>query len=165
MRRRHCSWGWIIAIGILASCGDGGGPFEPGEERELARAQTRWENAGIVDYNVDFRLSCFFCNSVFTRLEVRAGQVVAAEQLEPLPYPVDVPLTSWPTVPAVFQKIVSAVESKTYHTIDVDYDPEFGYPQRIALGCGPHIADCDMTYELRNLEVIGSIPGEYNASY
>jgi len=149
-----------MAIGLLTSCGDD--PFSSGNQRELSQAQARWEKAGVTDYHVDFRVICFCANALpgFTRLEVRAGQVVAAQQLEPLSEPMDIPLGLWPTVPAMFQTIVSAGESQTYRTIDVDYDSELGYPRRVELECksyrGMSIADCGATYELKNLEVIGS---------
>jgi hypothetical protein len=48
-----------------------------GEERELAQAESRWDGAGLLDYQVEVRLGCF-CEAalpVFTRLEVRAGQM------------------------------------------------------------------------------------------
>jgi Family of unknown function (DUF6174) len=76
--------GWVLlaSLSVLLSCSD---PFDSGEEKELEQARARWANAGLLDYQVEVRLSCF-CQAalpVFSRLEVRAGQVVAAVPLAP----------------------------------------------------------------------------------
>jgi hypothetical protein len=101
----------------------------------------------------EVRLSCF-CQAalpVFSRLDVRAGQVVAAEPLSPMPGAEDIPLDAWPTVPDVFDIIESASHQSDYTEIGAQYDPTLGYPNRLELRCKADVLDCGATYELRNV--------------
>jgi Family of unknown function (DUF6174) len=147
------SWAVIAALSLLASCSD---PFGSGEERELERAQARWSEAGGQDYEVDVRLGCFCqaARSVFTRLTVQAGQVVAAEPLTPTPGAEDIPLNAWPTVPEVFGLIESASRQSHYTEIEAQYDPTLGYPIRLELRCEENVTDCGTLYELENLTLV-----------
>jgi hypothetical protein len=90
-RSRLC-WALFGCLSVLGGCSDA---FDASEERALEQAQARWNDAGLLDYQVEVRLSCF-CQAalpVFSRLDVRAGQVVAAEPLSPTPGAEDIPWT------------------------------------------------------------------------
>ena len=95
-------WGlrWLLGSVALAGCSDD--PFGVIEARTFAAARARWEAANLVDYQVEFHQSSF-CPYVpdFTRLVIRDGQVVSAESLDSVPVS-GIPLTAWPTVPALF---------------------------------------------------------------
>jgi hypothetical protein len=143
-------WALFASTTVLCGCSDA---FDSGEERELAQAESRWDGAGLLDYQVEARLGCF-CQAalpVFTRLEVRAGQVVVAEPLAPSPVSDDIPLEAWPTVPDVFDLIEGASRQSVYTEIEVEYDPTLGYPSRLNLRCKANVTDCGATYELQNL--------------
>jgi hypothetical protein len=146
--------GWVLlaSLSVLVSCSD---PFDSGEEKELEQARARWANAGLLDYQVEVRLSCF-CQAalpVFSRLEVRAGQVVAAAPLAPTPAD-DIPLDAWPTVPELFESIESASRQSVYTEIEAQYDSTLGYPTRLELRCKADVLDCGATYELQALTPI-----------
>jgi hypothetical protein len=143
-------WALFASTTVLCGCSDA---FDSGEERELAQAESRWDGAGLLDYQVEARLGCF-CQAalpVFTRLEVRAGQVVGAEPLAPSPGFDDIPLEAWPTVPEVFQLIEGASHQSDYTGIEVEYDPTLGFPSRLDLRCKADVTDCGATYELQNV--------------
>jgi hypothetical protein len=114
----------------------GSGPLGTGDKLALAEAEERWSAAGISDYRVEVRVSCFCIHAFpgFTALEVRDGQVVAARAVDPDPDVEDIPLDVWPTVPAAFETIERAAD----------------------LECHPNILDCGLSYELRNLEPLDS---------
>ena len=146
----------LASLSVLVSCSD---PFDSGEEKELEQAQARWADAGPFDYQVEVRLSCF-CQAalpVFSRLEVRAGQVVAATPLAPTPGDV-IPLDAWPTVPEVFESIESASRQSVYTEIEAQYEPSLGYPTRLELRCKADVLDCGGTYELQNITPITAGP-------
>jgi hypothetical protein len=143
-------WALLASTGVLCGCSDA---FDSGEERELARAESRWDGAALLDYQVEVRLGCF-CEAaipVFSRLEVRAGEVVAAEPLAPSPGFEEIPLEAWPTVPDVFDLIEGASRQSVYTEIEVEYDATLGHPRRLDLRCKANVTDCGATYELQNL--------------
>lgn len=148
--RFRIPWAVLAGLSVLVSCSD---PFGSGEERELERAQARWNSTGLLDYQVEVRLGCF-CQAalpVFSRLTVQAGQVVAAEPLTPTPGAEGIPLDAWPTVPGVFGLIEGASHQSGYTEIEAQYDPTLGYPTRLELRCKPDVLDCGALYELQNL--------------
>jgi hypothetical protein len=158
MRGRAVIRGVLFAsLVVLVSCSDA---FDSGEERALEQARARWTSAGLLDYQVEVRLGCF-CQAalpVFSRLDVRAGEVAAAEPLTPTTGPEDIPLDAWPTVPDVFELIESASHQSDYTEIEAQYDPTLGYPTRFELRCKADVLDCGATYELQNLTQITGGP-------
>jgi hypothetical protein len=143
-------WAVIAGLSVLVSCSD---PFDSGEQRDLERAQARWNEAGLLDYQVEVRLGCFCQASlpVFSRLTVQAGQVVAAEPVTPTPGAEGIPLDAWPTVSGVFELIESASHQSNYTGIEARYDSTLGYPTRLELRCKADVLDCGSLYELQNL--------------
>jgi hypothetical protein len=145
----HLGWALLAGLSVLMGCSDA---FDSAEERELA-AQARWDDAGLLDYQVEVRLSCF-CQAalpIFTRLHVRAGQVVATEPVAASPGSEEIPLEAWPTVPEVFELIESASHQSIYTEIEAQYDPTLGYPTSVELRCKAEVLDCGATYDLQNL--------------
>jgi hypothetical protein len=146
--------GLLLGLGVMASCSD---PFGSVEQGELIEARARWDAASLSRYRMEVRVGCFFCPAslpVFTRIEIRGDSVVSAEQLDSVPYPVDIPLDAWPTVVDAFDVIAGAAGSDHYETIEAEYDPSLGYPRRIRLGCGSGVTDCGAVFEFRNLEPV-----------
>ena len=151
MKARHRRCGVMAAgLGLLLGCSDA---FDSGEERELEQARARWNEAGLLDYQVEVRLGCFCQEAlpVFSRLTVHGGQVVAAEPLTPTPGAEDIPLDAWPTVEGVFERLETASHRSEYAEIEAEYDPALGYPIRVELRCKEDLLDCGSHYELQNL--------------
>jgi len=144
------AWGRLIVLSLLLGCSEA---FDSGDERELSQAKERWENAGLVDYQLEVRLSCFCPGAfpVFTRLQVQAGEVVAAEPLEATQGSDQIPLDAWPTVPDVFGLIEGASHQSGIEEIEAQYHPTLGYPTRVEIRCKKDVLDCGALYELQNL--------------
>jgi hypothetical protein len=155
-RGRACAL--LFGLGALLSCGND--PFSATEERQLVAARARWDTAALQDYQVEVRLGCFCEGAVpfFTRITVQGGQVVAAEPLGSSPGIENIPLSAWPTVPEVFGWVEGAADQSSYERIEVRFDSELGYPQRVELECQRDLLDCGAVYELQNL-VAGSAAG------
>ena len=151
MLRRGNAWALLFGLGAPLGCGND--PFSATEERQLVAARARWDTAALQDYQVDVRLGCFCQGAVpfFTRITVQEGQVVAAAPLESSPGFENIPLSVWPTVPEVFAWVEGAANQSSYERIEVRFDSELGYPQRVELECKPDILDCGAVYELQNL--------------
>lgn len=154
--RRHVILGLLLGLGAMTSCGED--PFSASEQRALTEARARWEAAGLANYRVEVRLSCFCAATlpVFTRVEVLDGRVVSAQAIDSVPYPTDIPLAAWPTVVAGFELIAGAAGEDPYSAVEAKYDPDLGYPRRIDLECRPDVTDCGALYEFRNLEPVNS---------
>lgn len=152
MSSRRRVYGFVMLCAVTA-CGSG--PLGTGDKLALAEAEERWSAAGISDYRVEVRVGCFCIHALpgFTELEVRDGQVVAAQAVDPDPDVEGIPLDLWPTVPAAFETIERAADNgDVYSSVETEYDPDLGYPRRVNLQCHPNILDCGLSYELRNLE-------------
>jgi hypothetical protein len=150
----------LLALGVLcavSACDSG--PLGPGEKRALAEARERWSAAGITSYRVEVRVSCFCIHALpgFTELEIRDGQVVAAQAVEPDPDVETIPLEVWPTVSEAFEAIGRASDDgDVYASIEAEYDADLGFPRLVSLRCHENILDCGLTYEFRNLEPLDS---------
>ncbi len=52
----------------------------------------------------------------------------------------------------LFTTIAEADRDDILEDVTATYDAVLGYPRTIALRCTPAVADCGITYELRNLQ-------------
>ncbi len=89
----------------------------------------RWEAAGIDAYSFRYELRCF-CGGPGIRpaeIEVRDGSVVAVRFPDGEP-PEPYNLEAYPTVPALFQEVRSALERKPF-AVRAEYDGALGYPK------------------------------------
>jgi hypothetical protein len=142
----------VVVLGGLSGCDDDH-PLSSSEQRALAQARARWDANGGLNYTVESRIICFCPPQLaqWTRLTVRAGVVVEAVPVESLPDGLEPMLQGWQTVEELFEIIASP--SSVVANIDVTFDPTLGYPTSTAITCGPQIADCGSTRELRNLRI------------
>lgn len=152
MQRRHLV---LCAIALLATACSDTLPVDPTADWTAARA--RWSERGPSHYTYESRSACFCIVNVtfWHRVEVRDGRVIAVTPLETFPFPGSLPLTTWQTIPELFERARPAEQGSFVVERTVEFDPVLGYPRRIAVRCGPQIADCDNTVEARNLVAIG----------
>jgi hypothetical protein len=139
----------ILLAGTIGGCG--GGPLGIAEHLELVEAQRRWSTSGLHDYDFEMRRLCF-CSPDYvqwSRVEVRAGTVVAVRLLtDGTAVPVS-RLDEWPTIVTLFRRIREA--RRPYEMISAVYDPVLGYPISISFEPEDGIADAGVRYELRAL--------------
>lgn len=134
------------------------------ESRALDAAEKLWQAKGISSYTVEARVSCFCHPSlgIWSKLTVAQGQITKVEQVEAsIDYPPT--LAGWLTVAGIFERVravtsaggsaVSGVAGVEIREIKATYDPTLGYPREVALTCAQTVADCGVTYQMRNLIV------------
>ena len=63
-----------------------------------------------------------------------------------------VPLAYWSTVDRLFEIVRNASVDDIVVKADVTYDPDYGFPTRIAIQCRETVLDCGSIYEARNLK-------------
>ena len=134
-------------LSILAACGN---PMAP--ERELQFARHRWAQQHPASYSLTVANWCY-CLPASTGpvvVVVRAGQVESRHYVssgDPVP---SAYAEHFPTVEGLFTRIDDAL-SRHPATLEVDYDPNLGYPTRIAIDFDLRMADDEVTYvaELR----------------
>ena len=107
MRRLRIVTVAVVAL-TAAACGS---PVSPSRS-ELARAEARWESAGIASYTAESRIHCFCPGhlAVWTRLTIRGNQVVETEPLEPLPPGSFATPLGWQTVADLFDQSIGTDE-------------------------------------------------------
>ena len=142
----------LAALILATASGCGDGPLSPSQRLQLAEARARWADGGSGDYTVEGRISCF-CPShllLWTRLTVRAGQIVAAEPVEPPPDGIEPSLLGWRTVEEAFG-MIEGFDSSVIRSVKLRFDSELGYPLEIRVTCHSNITDCGVVEEMRNL--------------
>lgn len=141
----------LFLLSAATSCAEG--PLSPGERTALREARARWARSGGPDYTVEARVGCFCMLhlNAWTRLTVRAGQLVSAVPVQPLPAGVTPSLGGWQTVEGLFARVGSPDE--IVRDVAVRFDAQRGYPLYASFGCGPDVLDCGSLYEMRNLTI------------
>jgi hypothetical protein len=138
----------IFAILILSACKDN----QSETQKELNNSKTLWSQQKINDYQITTKLSCFCIMTYDIINVVDNGQLTTAFYLN-----------SGATVPAdkfqyqksiqnYFDLIQQAINNEAF-SIDVSYDPTYGFPTNIAIDYDQNIADDEVSYQLSNFKV------------
>jgi hypothetical protein len=120
----------------------------------LEEATSRWEAAGIDDYTMSYRRTCF-CPAYTVQVTVVDGEVTSAEAIEGLPG--ELPPTTQPipddeqfTVEDLFGQAIEAYETADRTT--VTYDAELGYPTIIDVDPIQNAIDDEYTLTVESFE-------------
>lgn len=140
----------FLAVVAADSCDDENGP-----PADFAEARARWEARGPVDYDLVLEQLCF-CGPEGrgpVRVEVRDGAVASRtyvetgepvrEELEPF----------FPDVDGLFAFLAEAFE-RGPHSIEVEYDPDLGFPTRSFVDFEENVADEERGYRVLELEIV-----------
>lgn len=136
-----------LLLGALA-CSDS---FAP-ERDDLGEARARWEAEGPVDYRYEYRRVCF-CFPLHGLVEVRAGEVVAATDLESGAEVPPEELASFPTVDELFATLEEWIARRP-HEMRVTYDSELGYPRSAFFDFQFNVADEEQGFDATGLEAV-----------
>ena len=126
-----------------------------GRRAELQRQQARWARQQITSYRLTYHRECF-CGTALTtpiKIEVRDGVIASARYAEgddPVPVSVQAFL---PTVEGLFAIIDDAIDREA-DLLEVTYDPNRGYPRRIAIDYRFSTADEEVAHSVTSLEIL-----------
>ena len=144
----------VIVVMCAAACDETGpSALKDFDRAAFTQARARWQSAGIANYTIESRHSCF-CPAYlnfWTRLTVRGGNIVEVDPVDPLPSGISSQRLGWWTVPQLFDFIESAADDDMRTQIAVSYDATLGYPKDVSMKCKPNIADCDAGFFQRSL--------------
>ncbi len=136
----------LVAIG----CSEALGP----EEDDLVAARARWVAAGAADYLFEFQRSCF-CGPDFlraVRIEVLAGTVSSATYVD-TGTPITEPLSSVPTIEALFDEIDEAIDGGAF-SLTAEYDPGLGYPISVSIDFIENAIDDEMAFAVGSFQLL-----------
>jgi hypothetical protein len=139
-----------LAVTSLSACANPtGAAFD---RLALTRARARWTAQGITDYTMEARELCF-CPPGFGQwmeITVRGGVVVSSRPIDLVPVAAQGPRR---TVQEMFEFIGADHSGDSFPVrVEVEYDPEFGYPRSINLTTSAQVADFGLTIQARNLK-------------
>ena len=118
--------------------------------RDYLAARSRWRASGLTSYRYGFRWSTmiFWDGSI----EVTEGEVSSYERLEAFPPFFEEP-PMYRTIEGLFDRIADA-RARDAASIEVTWDPEFGYPRSAAIDQSLLIADEEQYWSTEFLEPI-----------
>jgi hypothetical protein len=115
----------LFLVIVLAACSAAG--------TELSRNQTKWEQAGIEDYQFELTVGCFcpFGGQMPVTVEVRDGEVVSmtdanGEVVSPTD-PMYENILQYATIDGLFSYLASDSVQEA-DKLTVTYDPTYGFP-------------------------------------
>ena len=125
-------------------------PEADGFYREYLAARSRWRASGVTSYRYGFRWSTmiFWDGSI----EVIGGEVASYDRLEAFPPFFEEP-PMYRTIEGLFDRIADA-RARNADSIEVRWDPEFGYPRSAAIDQSLLIADEEQYWSIGFLEPI-----------
>lgn len=141
----------FLAVLAPQACDDEDG----GPTTEFLEARSRWEARGPTDYDLVLARVCFCPVEVIgpARIEVRADEVVSRIYVES-GEPVREGLESFfPDVDGLFAFLDDAFE-RGAHSIEVEYDPDLGFPTRSFVDFDERVADEEMGHRVIELEIV-----------
>jgi len=129
----------LATLVALSGCSDGLGP---GQRLEVEVAREVWSSQDLHDYSFETRTSCFCVPELneLVLVEVRNDQVVAVT-IVATGDPAQSPLTVWFTIDDLFDRILRMVDGGGSGELELEFDPELGYPSLVNSIAPPGVAD------------------------
>ncbi|WP_339135730.1 MAG: DUF6174 domain-containing protein [Candidatus Electrothrix sp. GW3-4] len=127
-------------------------PPSPGnpDQDALNKHIALWKDAHLSNYTYTYKRVCFCPPEEDIIVAVQYGEVALASY-----YPSNTPVTperldDLMTVEELFEVIQKAINDDVAR-LDVAYNPQLGYPERISIDIDERIADEEMTHLVSNL--------------
>ena len=148
----------IAIVGVAATVACNGDDIAgPQDFARLAQAQAKWAARPFADYSFEIRTFCFCPPEInrWTRVSVRNGAVVDAQPVETDPaFPIET-IQWWKPIDTLFVNLERAMRQPDLTgylaSIEVEYDPELGYPTLIEYRAKPNVADGGSTISVRSV--------------
>lgn len=131
--------------------------------RLLAKAEAQWKARPFADYTYEIQILCFCPPEItrWTRVTVQNGAVTDVEAVEPDP---NYPITNtqyWEPIDSLFVDLRRTMTEKSSHgyleALNVEYDPDLGYPTRIEYRAKANVIDGGSEFLLRNVTPIAGV--------
>ena len=146
---RRFALAFTLTSVLLASCSEFTSP-----SRDLENARQRWASNGAASYDFTVYLSCF-CTPDAGRpvVVVVANGVVQSRKFVDTGAAVTPPFSpAYSTIEGLFD-IVADARARNAAQLDVEYDPERGYPKRIGIDYIANAIDDEINYTVLDFHV------------
>ena len=130
-----------LLAAALVACGDSTGPAD-----DLARNRALWQAEGSADYEFGFHRLCYCPEEAVQPVQIRVAAGAVTGVIDTLGQPVDslqVMRYFTVTIDSLFGVVEHAIAVDA-HRLAVRYDPEFGYPESIAIDYDAATVDEEM---------------------
>lgn len=120
----------LLALALLTACAAPTAPLD-----QLSSARARWVRAGVVSYTMELYRGCECLPgaSGTVTIVVRNGVVVSRTYANSdLPVPAAL-ASAFPTIEQIFARMETELR-EVPHPHDLEFDRQFGFPIRYALG-------------------------------
>jgi hypothetical protein len=114
-----------------------------GERGRLEENRQRWQRQGVRSYEMRQEYICFCPPGMLGPVLIRVHDGVVVSRVRVDGQPTPVPAEWFGTVEDLFARVEDALD-RDFDTVTVAYDPEMGYPRRIALDVDDDAVDDEM---------------------
>jgi len=147
MNGRRAAW---LAMGLGLGMGCGEGAFTP--QLELAAAQSRWQAAGITNYDFDLQVTCF-CGATAlgpVTISVRNGQPTGIVSTDSGTVVDTLYFQGYLTVDRLFASLDQILSAKPA-AFTAAYDPGLGFPTDVSIDGNARVADDELGLRILSL--------------
>lgn len=147
MSGRRAAW---LAVGLGLGVGCGEGAFTP--RLELAAAQSRWQAAGITNYDFDLQVACF-CGATAlgpVTISVRNGQPTGIVSTDSGTVVDTLYFQGYLTVDRLFASLDQILSAKPA-AFTAAYDPGLGFPTDVSIDGNARVADDELGLRILSL--------------
>ena len=141
---------WMVVSFTLSGCMVLSGCDLVGSKSELAQAQAKWQKLATTSYSFDSNKACFCAFRGPVKVIVTNNKVTAIQDPstgKPLSYSLD-----WfSTIEQIFTQIEDLKKGNP-KTLDVSYDPIYGFPVTITYNQSDQIADEEFSLTISNFK-------------
>jgi hypothetical protein len=121
------------------------------EEDARESAWRLWESKQPVAYSFDYRHCSGMCAGCRLRVAVKNGKVTEAVGRGRQCSSFD--LETAPTMESIFTIVKRERSAPITDSIEIHYDPTWGFPDTIRVQCSPGTSDCGASYNVSNFRV------------
>jgi hypothetical protein len=135
-------YGWGILLLLLVACGGQG-----------IQQKAKWEAQNILDYRFTLKVACFcpLPAGQALRIEVKNGVVASVKDAQTGQAVDPKFLERYTTIAKLFE-IIRDAEARKADRLEVQYDPQFGFPTRAVIDYITNAADDELAFEVEGFE-------------
>jgi hypothetical protein len=144
----------VAAVATLASCSELGIATRsvPAGFADVADPLKRWRSYNLSDYVIEMETQCFGCGGHYAIIVQRRRAAAALDLHRNHEY---LPPAFWADIRSV-DEMFAWIDSLRGHVaaLDVEYDPDYGFPSRVYVDGSTMVSDDEVTYTFSRLRAI-----------